>query len=531
MSKNEHHLDSTVHNWLLLLDMPIDKRYIRQRLLSHPDFPSALCITSLLDDLGIENDALFADQTEAKEIPTPFLAFIDNEKFSIITHLKQIENLKDRWNGVVITAERTEKIFESDELKKNRSYTKGSKFKWAIAISLTCVLFGLSCFNLSLVNILSLIVALLGLTTCSLIVLQELGVKTSLSKQFCGEDQNSGCEQVLQSKASSLGLGIKLSDIGVSFFSGVCFLLLIQPFASEAFQQTSNQLIKACYLISIPFTLASIFYQWRVIKQWCVFCLTVIAVLWSGTVVVSSQSSRFPEFSITLEFVVGIFLLPGSIWILVRQQLNQILEINNANFLLKRIYRSPEILASHLFRQEKIDITPWPHDFQIGNANAPCQLIIVSSHFCGPCSETHRLLQELNRRHKNNLGITIRTLDSKNELGSKKRQIKELMLQYAMSTENFFCSPERIDQMFTDWYQTMDIEEFKKLYPVSESVDVDHILDFQTGWFKKSNIRYTPMIIVNGYKLESPYSQDDLVELSSSLIEIFSDTVVQEESH
>jgi hypothetical protein len=55
MSKN---LSTVIYNWLKELKIPVSKTYIRQQLLSHPDYPSLLSITDTLTELRIENIAV-----------------------------------------------------------------------------------------------------------------------------------------------------------------------------------------------------------------------------------------------------------------------------------------------------------------------------------------------------------------------------------------------------------------------------------------------------------------------------------------
>ena len=530
---SESHLAKVVHQWLLLLGVPLEKRYVDQRLVTHPDFPSALCITSLLDELGIENNVAQVDQTELTEIKVPFLAFIDNEKFVLITQVEEMGSfiLDNRWNGIVVIAEKPQSIVESNELKKIKTSSRTARLKWIAASCVLLLLISLSCFNLSQINIILLMVVLLGLAVCSSIVLKETGIDTVLSKQLCGVEEETGCNAVLNSQASTLPLGIKLSDLGIAFFSGIVLLLLIKSFSETNFQMVSEGFVKILFLISLPFTFASIYYQWRIIRQWCAFCVLVIVILWICSSIEIWQGQYIELSSITDTLTVfGIFALPGIAWILVRQLLNQNQELKNSNILLQRIYRSPELLKAHLLRQNKIEVASWPFDFQIGRAEAQCQIIVVSSHFCGPCSETYEVLRTLIKRHKTDLGITIRILVNKTERGDAKEQIQRHMLQYALSVENFFNQPDRIDQMLSDWYELKNPEKFRERYPLKEKIAVEDILRTQNEWFRSSHITYTPTVIVNGYKLESPYSPTDLLELSSSLIEI-AETVLEEETY
>jgi hypothetical protein len=357
-----YQLTQSVHQWLSLMDISINKKYLNQRLLSHPDYPSALSVTSLLDDLGIENGVVQIDESQLPEIPTPFLAFIDREEFAIVTDLEKIENsIKDfnvRWNGVVIYAEKPAEIFQSPELRKTKVSERDLRVKRAIAIIVIMVLSSLAFLQANTLNAILSIVNFFGLVVCGSIVLRELGIESVVSQRLCGTGENTGCDAVLHATVSKLPFDIKLSDVGVSFFSGVLLLLLINPFITENYQKTLQLLIAGVILSSIPFTIFSLYYQWKVAKQWCKSCLLVVAILWVMTII--QLQYPFGMISINLMTAAGVvvfFVLPGSLWLIIRSLLNHEQELINSNFLLKRVYRSPELFENHLLRQNKIDTT------------------------------------------------------------------------------------------------------------------------------------------------------------------------------
>src|SRR6202000_2271777 len=79
---------------------------------------------------------------------------------------------------------------------------------------------------------------------------------------------------VLQSKASHIG-GISWSAIGFTYFTGS---LLFQLFAGMI-NPVALSLLAWINLAALPYVLFSVFYQWRVARQWCVLCLSVQVLL------------------------------------------------------------------------------------------------------------------------------------------------------------------------------------------------------------------------------------------------------------
>jgi hypothetical protein len=69
-------LNTTLHNWLTELKIPVSKSYLKQQLQSHPDYPSLLSITDTLNELCIDNTAIQIEKEILPEIPTPFIAHL-----------------------------------------------------------------------------------------------------------------------------------------------------------------------------------------------------------------------------------------------------------------------------------------------------------------------------------------------------------------------------------------------------------------------------------------------------------------------
>lgn len=517
-------IETTVHQWLLVMRIRIEKDYVRERLMSHPDYPSALSITSFLDDLEIENGVAQIEVDKLSEMPAPFLAFVDQKDFVLVEDVQEVQRtVKDfekRWHGVVVIAERPAVI--SPELKTAIDSSRNSRTKQTIAIGVVLLLLGVALVQLQLLSSILLVTSVIGLIVSSSIVMRELGIETMVSQHLCGKGENTGCDALFKSKASTLLFNIKLSDAGMSFFAGIALLSVMSSLATVDFQQAAQLVMAGFCFATLPFTLFSVYYQWRVAKQWCTSCLLIVAVL-----LVIATLQRVHQVEWTISTVVnaisalGIFIVPGAIWLLIRPLIDREKELIKSTAVSRQFYLSPQLLETHLKKQPNVDVSPWKEDFQIGNAEAPLQLVVVSSHFCEPCSETHEILKGLVTKRKH-IGITIRFLFDGSEREGRKATVVRHMLQYALSNKNFLDDSLQVEEMIATWYKVMDIEKFRQLYPVTEFVDVEDLLDKQHVWAERAEIQYTPTILINGYRLDRPFSQTDLPALYNSLVEIFS---------
>ena len=71
LMKNE--LTKPVHRWLKQLSIPVTQKFVDEKLLSHPDYPSLASITSLLDELGVDNGAYVVNIEKLNMLPFPIL--------------------------------------------------------------------------------------------------------------------------------------------------------------------------------------------------------------------------------------------------------------------------------------------------------------------------------------------------------------------------------------------------------------------------------------------------------------------------
>jgi hypothetical protein len=68
MNRKPEHI---LYRWLRSMKIPVSKMFLKQQLLSHPDYPSLLSITDTLDELNIH-----CGKRWIGKIPIPFLAHI-----------------------------------------------------------------------------------------------------------------------------------------------------------------------------------------------------------------------------------------------------------------------------------------------------------------------------------------------------------------------------------------------------------------------------------------------------------------------
>src|SRR6266496_933878 len=145
-------METIVSRWLHSLKIPVSPSYLRDKLCSHPDYPSLVSITDTLDELGIDNAALVVDKEKLEDMPVPFLAHspVNGGGFVVVKNIneqfRQNTEFEKNWNGIAVLAEKTENWHHAENegwLIKERK----SKYQIAFTIAALILLASISLFN------------------------------------------------------------------------------------------------------------------------------------------------------------------------------------------------------------------------------------------------------------------------------------------------------------------------------------------------------------------------------------------------
>ena len=505
-------LDRLITQWLRQLKIPVAKAFIKEKILSHPDYPSLLSITDALDDIGIENAALVVDKEKLHEIPTPFIAHTGTRggEFLLVhdmrKHLNKNPEFEKNWDGTVVIAEKPER-WKNEKNKKYVSEEKRNRaFRW-LTVSIIILFAGVSLSNqFSWQNLGLYITALLGLAVSVLIVQHDLGISNEITEQFCGAGVNTDCDAVMKSKGSKFLRWFNWADAGIIYFSSVFILLTVSFLAGTT--QSFISILSLLATCSLPFTLFSVYYQWRVVKKWCPLCLAVVMVLWLQFLLLIPdilQISMQNVQALGILRVAFIITINVILWLqFLKPSLQKNKELTDKNYLLLRFKNNPDIFKALLQQQRRVDITPFENDLQLGNPDADLQIMVACNPYCGPCAKAHEVLHEL--VENNDIGLTIRIAVKTDNKDDMKLQAVEYILQLLNNTGIKYKR-----KVLNNWYAWMSLEKFNEKYPMPEDVDVNEQLKMHERWTKESGIEFTPTVFINGYELPKQYKREDLV--------------------
>lgn len=503
-----------VHNWLQEMKIPASKTFIRQQLLSHPDYPSLLSITDTLDDLGIENAAVQIEKDRLHEMPTPFLAHLNGNGGEFVTINnrdkleKQFPNFFDRWGGIAVVAEKP----ESWQNKANAEWLqKENKHRLAITgrlIILAVFILSAGFVTLDWMQAGLLLVGIAGVFVSWMIVTKELGIENKIADQVCGKEAD--CDSVINSKTAKLPLGIGWSDAGIIYFSFLLLGLLISSFTGNS--DGLYILLSMLATCAIPVTLLSVYYQWRVVKKWCRLCLITVGLLWAQFIVLLPESISIMKGGLSNiffnEVLLSSFLLfiTAAAWLWLKPLLKENNKLESENFALNRFKRNPDVFKALLETQKKITIRPDGLGILLGNPSAKNTIIKVCNPYCGPCAKAHPIIEELLEKNDNvKVQVIFTATDDEKDL--KAKPVKHLM-----------AIQEKNDRLLTkraldDWYlvEKRDYDAFATKYVLNGELERQgDKLKTMRAWCDEVKIEFTPTFFVNGYQLPKQYTIEDV---------------------
>jgi uncharacterized membrane protein/protein-disulfide isomerase len=517
-----------------LLQVKISATTLGKEIEEHPDYPSLLSLSDVLNNYGIENLAIKTDADKLARVPLPCITQLQGieSDFKYFTVVKEItgsqvqffdpekhqwasivkDDFTSRFSGIVLLAQAGEKAGEKDYVKKIKAEKKVRLRQYILTLYLPILLFaaGIIAFtqigNGALLPFLFSVFTLAGCALSALLLWYEVDQHNPALQQICSSGKKVNCGAVLQSKAAKIA-GVSWGAIGFTYFMGMLLLLLFLGLANPVALFTLSWL----NALALPYIVFSIYYQWRVAKQWCVLCLGVQAVLilqfanvliggWYGIMPFSTFFTPILFLQALTAFAIP--FIASAIALPALQKAKESQEINNK---LQKLKHNPEIFEALLAKQKAVTESTEGLGIILGNPNATHKIIKVCNPYCGPCAKAHKPMEEL--LHGNpDLQIQILFTATNNEGDIKAAPVKHLL---AIAQRGETTTRQALD----DWYlaDKRDYEAFAAKYPMNgELKQQDDKVNAMKEWCDKTEIFFTPTFFVNGHQLPEIYSVSDL---------------------
>lgn len=371
-------LKSVALEYTELLQVKLTKSTLQKEIIENPYYPSLLALSDTFSKYNIPNDAYKVDKENFHklEFNVPFIAYVKipdaGKDFVLVTSVTEQSvsyvykdkksktvsknDFLSRYKEIIWLAEPNERSGEIDYKEKLR-VEKGNKIINRILVLLIFLTVSYVIFtDIRSLNVISyLIIALLkaiGVITTSLLLVYEIDKTNAFVKNICSIKSKTNCEAVLGSKASKIGF-LSWSELGFFYFSSTAIWLLIP----ETLYAYKASWLAIANTIVVPYILFSIYYQWKIIKQWCPLCLIVqfilgLELIWSFSFALEYKWISIINISLFIKIVICSGL-PMILWFVIKPVLIKYRDHDLYMTAFKRLQYNPEIFYSLLKQQPK----------------------------------------------------------------------------------------------------------------------------------------------------------------------------------
>lgn len=486
----------------------IDKEEFVYQIQSHPDYPTLLSISDTLSFFGIKNAALIVKKEEIKLLPNKFIAFlkegkseanlffveINDNSYNQISYKKKssitINELQEKWQDIVLVVEKD----EEETLKKSKNYLPF--FGMVLMLIVIFRIFKSNFYTNSF-----LLFPILGILF-SIAALKDLfGAKSEIINNLCNITSSTDCDSVVKSNKWKIFQYINFSDLSIVFFSSQLVCLLIAIFSNSTIDFFSFQ--KLLLSLSIPLIFVSLYYQKFIEKKWCPICLSITVLI-----ILEFCSFYKIKFSLCLNESIIFGFIYFSIlyfWKWIKSLLINQKELKEFQIKSNRFQRNYNLFKNNLLSSNKFELPNSP--IILGNRDSKIIISVITSPFCGHCSQVHQILDKIIANHYSDLQIKIIIkTDIFNEIEERKDFYRTLLNIYFDNGEFEFINKLK------EWFINKNIKEWllKNKIENTNSIKVDDIYSNLNDWCKENNFNYTPAIFINGYEYPDLYDRENL---------------------
>ncbi len=508
----------SAQKFILSHKIKISPHEVQECLLTHPHYPSIIAFTDLLDQYNVDNIALKTSCEHLDKMDFPALVHLNENggKYAIISGIKngkviykdpdkkgEAEDLKDfekKWTGTIVMAEPSDQSGDPHYTKKIFLELL-RKIKLPVAGGLALLLLLLEAFKVPDWSAFILSVIVLSGSAIS-IVLSAIEVDESgeAAKRYCSSTEKTDCAKVLSSPAANLFGWLSMTDLGLVYFIGTFLSIFCGVFADKL----SGALFAIAFLniAALPYTLYSVYYQYTVVKKWCLLCLAIQVLLWAQFIVLSLTYFRMDigfDFQAT---ALCFFSFSIPVLHLLAGQKSSMQYKNKYYKILRELKawkRDPELFEHLLKGQPTFPNIPLTKELLIGNENARLTLLVVINPNCGPCETTLRELISLVKQKPDEFKLLLRFFSNDDDMISL-----DLISLYTQHSDLF-------EKALWDWYASQkNYKVWSQLYPPAVTADASSILREHRVWAENAGIKFTPTIFIGERRIPERYGVGDL---------------------
>ena len=506
---------------LKILDVKATPTQINEEVEKHPGPENLLAFGGLLSNWRVAHNIKSVSKYDIAEIRCPFLTMYLGKTIIVLSYndskvgifsntgkFKSVEKSRfdTSYSGFVLIVKVEKSSGEENYVTNKRIELVESLRPYFLligAISLLLIYFMtrwaiFKSYNSNYFLLVGIILA--GLIVTIILLLQNVDKDNPLVQSLCGSDKDKNCNAVLGSDASYITKELSWSEVGFFYFAGNFLLLLFsKQVTTELFR-----LLGYINLLCLPYTFYSIFFQWRIVKQWCILCCIIQAILWVEFLLFKPYLRPINLGTIYDWLVVaGFFFLPVLLWFFFKPYMSRSQEIPALKQQLYKFKYNKQLFHNLLLEGSKYELLPYEKTLTFGKSDALHTITMVSNPFCGHCARMHRTLNQwLPGRKDIRFQVVFLT-----GYDRQKRLIAEHLISLKLKGQN-----RQAKRALDAWYRlrTKNYKKWSREFKVDFDPVSAEIINLQNRWCKNVSITGTPTLFIDGYELPVIYQASEI---------------------
>lgn len=499
-------------NYLMMtlsaLGVKYTNEYAERLFRENPDKNNFFGLSYMLSTYGIDCKGYRVEDKGSVHLETPFVAQAETG-FRVVVEIKrgkvkyrdeegwQIvpeEAFLKTWTGNVLLVKKTGLAIEPHyEINRRTARTKRITTMFAAGLSLVLFVGRMIVLASSLTPAMCgyIMLSVLGLFISVLLLQRQLHIENGLGDKICGMFKGGGCEEASMSAAAKTVFNVSWSEVGVGYFlSNIVLLSLSIDIIS---------VLGVLNLLSLPYTLWSLWYQKARVRHWCVLCVFIQIILW-GLFLVYGLGGLYhtplrPEVFLALPFYALTILCVHHYAAQKEERATQ-----EKKLLSKReMLCSREVFSHFLKRQPYYEVREGVSDIVVGNPKAEITLTMICNPYCLPCAEAHEVIARLPRK---NSRVKVQYVFSSHK--------EDLVLPCLFLIASFYQNGEKV---INEWYSLKNRKQQEKMIPstgIESRALAEKELSRHKQFLHSGDFKWTPTLLINGYMLPSEYSFEDI---------------------
>lgn len=507
-------MKTLLSSYLRELHIPFTRSFANKLFAEHPHRYNLYGLSDMLSVYKIENTGVQVEDKNLKELTFPFVAHVGND-FVVVRHLSgqtveyiwrgkkisvPVDEFKRLWSGIALVAEPGE-FSREPEYDKHWKAELSNLVQRIGLIMILAVLLLLGCLQHRLFSSISssilLLINLAGIGVTYLLLLKQGKIQGEYTDRICSLFKQGDCNSVLESEAAKLWGIFSWSEIGLSYF--VSSLIMI------AFYPQWNSYLVIINLLSLPYTVWSVWYQYKVAKQWCPLCLSVLLLLWLTTIVNVGVGWQWPTFEIQeVLSVVILYLLPFLVLHFLAEHWFRSEQLESVKYELNNLKASENVFLSQLEQQPRYKVDTVTSQILWGCPQAKLRITVLTNPHCNPCAQMHKRIGKLLKEMGDMLCVQYIFLSFNKELENSTRFLLAVYQQE---------KHDKAEMIYNEWFAGKKYlgEAYIRAFGYDlESAEVNNELRKHDEWQYENKLTATPTILINGYRLPDNYKIEDM---------------------